>query len=196
MDKNKVKFGLKNVHYALINEEVDTSGNVKITFEKPKRIPYAVSLTSNPQGDKVLVHADDVTIYSEEINNGYEGTLVITTHHDNVAIDIFGNEKDEATGMLFESREDKTKAIALLYEFSGDANKIRYVDYNVMLGRPTHSSETNAEGKTFTNSEYPITASAAIDTGIVRGKAVEGDAAYETFFDEVPVKGTAPTPGA
>ena len=53
---NKVKFGLKNVHYAPITASVDGEP----TFGVPKRLPGAVSLTLDVQGEEVEFEADDV----------------------------------------------------------------------------------------------------------------------------------------
>ena len=58
---NKVKFGLKNVHYAPITE--DESG---VTFGTPKRLPGAVNLTLDVQGEEVEFEADDVIYYFNE----------------------------------------------------------------------------------------------------------------------------------
>ena len=42
---NKVKYGLKNVHYAVITEN-----NGETTYDTPKPIPGAVNLTLSPRG--------------------------------------------------------------------------------------------------------------------------------------------------
>ena len=46
-NSNKVKFGLKNCHYA--KATFDEDGNV--TYEKPIRMPGAVSLSMDPEGE-------------------------------------------------------------------------------------------------------------------------------------------------
>jgi phi13 family phage major tail protein len=68
---NKVKYGLKNVHYAVITE---SSGAV--SYGTPVHIPGAVNLTLSPVGEKVRFAADDREDYfAENINNGYDGNL-------------------------------------------------------------------------------------------------------------------------
>ena len=53
--KNKVKFGLRNCHYALAT--MDDSQNV--TFSTPVPIPGAVSLSLSAEGDNEPFYADD-----------------------------------------------------------------------------------------------------------------------------------------
>ena len=56
---NKVKFGLKNVHYAVVTETV-TDGVISISYGTPKRIPGAVNLTLDAAGEPVEFYADDI----------------------------------------------------------------------------------------------------------------------------------------
>ena len=67
---NKIKFGLKNVHYAVVTE----SGGV-VSYGTPKHIPGAVNLTLSAAGESVQFYADDIVYYEENTNNGYEGSL-------------------------------------------------------------------------------------------------------------------------
>jgi len=61
---NKVKFGLKNVHYSVVTE---TDGT--ITYDTPESIPGAVNLTLDAAGESVQFYADD-SVYFEENTNG------------------------------------------------------------------------------------------------------------------------------
>jgi len=55
---NKVKFGLKNAHYAVVS-----NNNGVITYGTPVRIPGAVNLVLNPKGDKTEFYADDMAYF-------------------------------------------------------------------------------------------------------------------------------------
>ena len=57
---NKIKFGLKNVHYAVVTE---TDG--EITYDTPKPIRGAVNLTLDAAGESVQFYADDSVYYEE-----------------------------------------------------------------------------------------------------------------------------------
>ena len=72
MASNKVKFGLKNVHYALL-----TDGDGTITYETPVPIPGAVSMSLAPQGETNTFYADNIAYYVSTANTGYQGDLEI-----------------------------------------------------------------------------------------------------------------------
>lgn len=67
--KNKVKFNICNVHYALIT--VDDDGEV--TFGTPVAMPGAVSLALEPNGEPSNFYADGYAYYTISNNMGYEG---------------------------------------------------------------------------------------------------------------------------
>jgi phi13 family phage major tail protein len=183
MAKNKVKFGLKNAHYAVITEV-----NGVVSFGTPVHIPGAVNLVQNPAGETVVFPADDNPEYfSEDTNNGYDGTLEMALIPDAFRVDVFGDEID-GNGALIENTNAKPKKIALMYEFDGDANKTRHVNYNVKVSRP------NIDGSTKTNTKEPKTDSMniavrpALDTGDIKAKLEQDKTGYDTFFSAVYLK--------
>lgn len=182
---NKIKYGLKNVHVSVVTE---TNGIA--SYATPKAVPGSVNLVQNAVGEPVEFYADDTAYYQEDTNNGYDGTVEMALIPDWFRVDVFGDEID-SNGVLIENANATTKKIALMYEFTGDINKIRHVNYNVKVSRP------NIEGSTKTNTKEPktetmnIAVRPAIDTGDVKGKVEQDKAAYDTFFTAVYLKNAA-----
>ena len=69
--KNKVKFNICNVHYALIT----VSEEGEVTFGTPVAMPGAVSLSLEPNGEPSNFYADGYAYYTISNNMGYEGDL-------------------------------------------------------------------------------------------------------------------------
>lgn len=176
---NKIKYGLKNVHYAVIAE---TDG--VITYGTPTPIRGAVNLVLSASGEKVVFYADDAAYFEEDTNNGYEGTLEVAVVTDEFRVDVFG-EKLDANGALIENANARPKKIALLYEFDGDKNKVRHVSYNVSVSRPNIESSTRTTTKEVKTETMNIAARPALDTGDVKAKLKQDQTGYDTFFDSV-----------
>ena len=72
--KNKVKFNICNVHYAIVRLNIDGTA----TFDKPVPMPGAVSLSLDPNGEPKNFFADGYAYYTISNNMGYEGDLGAT----------------------------------------------------------------------------------------------------------------------
>lgn len=144
---NKVKYGLKNVHYALLT--VDENGAA--TYAKPVRIPGAVNLTMDAQGEANTFYADDMAYFVTETNDGYSGTLEVALIPDSFRTDVLNEALDENDQVLTENVNAATVPFALLFEFNGDQRAIRHVLYNCTCGR------TSVSGATTTNTSEPTT---------------------------------------
>ena len=179
---NKVKFGLKNVHYAVVTE----TGGV-ITYDTPKPIRGAVNLTLDAAGEPVEFYADDGIYFEDKTNDGYTGSLEMALIPDEFRVDVLGDELD-ANGALIENKDAKAKHFALLFEFDGDAKKTRHVLYYVLASRPSISGSTKTNTKEPQTETMNITARPAPDTGDVKAKVPQGSDAYDTFFGEVYLK--------
>lgn len=177
---NKIKYGLKNVHYAVITEGEDGS----ITYGTPVKIPGAVSMSLSPRGDRTEFYADDQLYYTESTNDGYEGDLEFALIPDDFKKDVLGY-KEDANGVLFEDANATPKNFALLFEFSGDKNAVRHILYNVNTSRPNMESSTKTNTKEPATETISIVASPAPDTGMVKAKVESGSAQYETWYQQV-----------
>lgn len=178
MSKNKVKYGLKNAHYAVIT---NTEG--VITYSTPVPIAGAVNLSLSPKGDKTEFYADDVAYFVANSNQGYEGSLEVALVPDSFKKDVLGWEEDE-NGVLFENANKLPKDIALLFEFSGDVNSVRHALYNVSVARPNIESSTKGSSIDVKTESFDITASPNTD-GFVKSKAEPSNSCYDTWFATV-----------
>lgn len=163
--ENKVKYGLSNVHYALIKETSDGD----VSFEKPVRIPGAVSISMAAQGDQEEFYAENAAYYISYANGGYQGDLEIAVIPDQFRQDVLGEELDATDDVLVETAAAEGNAFALLYQFSGDAHNTLRVLYNCKAGRPEEASSTTGKTKTPKTEKLSITASPLPD-GSVKAK--------------------------
>lgn len=179
--KNKVKFGLKNAHYAVI-DVVDG----EIVYGEPVRIPGAVELSLEPRGDMIEFYADDLLYYKAENNQGYDGTLNIALVPEQFSIDCLGMVKD-ANGVLIERTTSRSKSFALMFEFDGDAHPIRHVLYNCTAMRPTMEGETKDDSPEPQTEELTFVASARESDYVVLGLASADTQPeiYKDFYKEV-----------
>lgn len=154
---NKVKYNIKNAHYAKQNEGEDGT----ITFETPVPVKGAVSVSFDANGDITPFYADGIQYFVSAANNGYEGDAEFALIPDQFREDVLKEQRDEK-GVLHEiSETGDTQKFAFLFEFDGDQKAIRRVLYNCTATRPSIESETKEENvepgtETITISNSPL----------------------------------------
>lgn len=171
----KVKYNLKNVHYAPITEEAVDGGFP--TYATPVKWPGAVELSMEQQGSISKFYADGITYWQSAKNNGYEGDLTMALILDSFRVDCLGEELHETDKVYLEKATAKSTPFALLFEFEGDTSGTMHVLYNCTATRP------NIEGKTTEEEVKPDTetltlSAAALANGYV--KARTGDETTES----------------
>ncbi len=180
--KNKVKYNLCNVHYAL--QKVDEESG-EITFEKPVHVPGAVSLSLEANGEVSVFYADGIAYYTINNNKGYEGDLEMALIPDSFRTDVLKETLDQ-NNVLVENANVETVSFALLFEFDGDANKIRHVLYNCAASRPSLESATTEEEIEVQTETLSITATPLAD-GTVKAKTGDSttDDVYTKWYESV-----------
>ena len=82
MAGSKVKFNIKNVHYAVLGDDGE--------YETPVAMPGAVSISLEQQGEITPFYADGIVYYRSASNGGYEGDLELAMVPDSFRTDVLG----------------------------------------------------------------------------------------------------------
>ena len=193
MAENKVRFGLKNVYYAVLTEGSSNS------WATPVAIPGAVSLVLDANVASEDFYADNVTYYRTYANNGYSGSLEVARFPDSMLTDVFGMTKDATSKVIYEKTGVKPKPFALLFQIDGDADDELNVLYRVLpAGKPTAGSSTTEATATPTTqtcdiSARPLVTGAATQLGLIKARTSDDTpAATKTgWFSSVNVPAAA-----
>ena len=183
-DTNKIKFGIKNVYYAVAT----IGANGSATYTTPVAMPGAVSLSLSPQGETSPFYADNIVYYTSVSNNGYEGDLELAKVPESFLKDVLGYTVG-GNGLIYENAGAPVVHFALLFQFEGDAKAKRHVMYNCVAARPEVSGSTKEENIDPQTETISITATtiyvSALDKDVVKAYLNEGDAGYTTFLSSV-----------
>ena len=110
LQKNKVKFGLNKVHWAKITAWSDDGVP---TFATPVRLPGAVSLSIDANGENENFYADNSVYYVINNNAGYDGDLEVALITTDFATAILGEQLD-AKGVLVERNDAESRVEEVL----------------------------------------------------------------------------------
>ena len=188
MGQNKVKFGLKNVHYASVSE-VTSLGVTTTTYGTPKAWTGAVNMEVTPTStDPSVFRADDSDYYIVSgSSQGFDGTYECAYIPEDVETDVMGAVKDN-NGVICEYANDEVKYIALMFEIDGDNSGRRYLVPKVKFNKPSISAETTGtDGNTPKTSSLTFKAAPRPDDGLARLHTGDTtpDATYNNWFNTV-----------
>ena len=134
---NKIKYGVKNVHYAVATIDENNAA----TFGTPVALPGAVSLTLDQEGESNNFYADNRVYFTAFGNDGYTGSLELALIPDSFRTDVLGEVLDNK-GVLIENQNAQTIHFALMFQFEGDEKATRHVMYNCVASRPSTNGNT------------------------------------------------------
>lgn len=164
---DKIKYGIKNVHYAVAT----IASNGSATYGTVKPLAGAVSISLDAQGETNKFFADNVVYYTSVANNGYEGDLELALVPDDFKKDVLGYGTD-TNGVLYEDANAPVVHFALTFQFETDVSARRHVMYNCTATRPGVSGSTKEESIEPQTETITITATtiynAAYDKDIVK----------------------------
>ena len=87
------------------------------------RLPGAVSLSIDANGENENFYADNCVYYVINNNAGYDGDLEVALITTDFATAILGEQLD-SKGVLVERNDAESAQFALMFEFDGDKNHI------------------------------------------------------------------------
>lgn len=173
---NKVHFGLKNVHYAVITY---TSGVPSWGTVKP--VPGAVSVSLSKEEGTVDFFADDVKYYHLAANNGYSGTLEMADFPASMRKDLWNQDITTTGKLLVEDVNAQPAEFALLFEIDGDQDPDRYCFYRCVASRPDVAGSTKTDSPEVNTQSCDLTVMAVIDP--TSASAIDGKVYYRTTAD-------------
>lgn len=164
MANNKVKYNLKNAHYAMLTVDEDGAA----AYGTPVALPGAVSISLDANGEPENFYADGVVYYVINNNMGYDGELELAMIPESFRIAVLNETLDDKK-VLIENANTELNPFALLFEFDGDVKHIRHVLYNCSASRPGIEGKTNEESREVQTETLTIKAT-PLGSGVVKAK--------------------------
>ena len=179
---NKVKYGLKNVHYAAVTFASDGTP----TFGSVVAIPGAVDMSLSKNGDTYEFYADDGVYFEIADNVYYEGDLELALIPDGFRTAVL-NESLDSKNVMFEGANQQSGHFALLFEFTGDVNAIRHVLYNCTAQESEVSGTTKGENVEVKTEKLHIVAKPLPGGGNIKAKtgATTDSTTYDGWYTNV-----------
>ena len=188
-NRNKVRFGLKNVYVA--PQSVSDEG--VYSYGTPVAVPGAVNMNLSVEGDNSPFYADNIVYFRSLTNNGYSGDLEFALIPDWFKEQYLREIKDGNGVQVESSLITEFPAFALLFQFEGDKKAVRHVMYNCTASRPSVEGETKQGNTTPKTETVNITVDPRAD-GLVKARSTEDTttAIYTNWFNEVYVPELTP----
>lgn len=177
---NKVKYGLKNVYYAIATDD----GTGTLTYATPVAWKGAVNLNLDAQGDANNFYADNIVYFTSNANSGYEGDFESALIPDSFRVDVLGETLD-AKGFYVEKTGNPTVEFALLFQFEGDESATRHCLYRCTASRPSVEGGTTEDSIEPQTETISLTVMPRINDEVIKSRCPQSAEAYATWFGAV-----------
>ena len=192
---NKYRYDVKNCYYCPGKRNADGS----ITFDETRirQEPGLQSMDMQAEGDISKIRADGIDYIIIASNNGYTGTLNFVKISDQFRQDCLAETVDITTGIQYEDADATPDPFALMGEFKGDTEGIRFIYYNCTASRPNQTGENkdnmrepDTESLSLQASPLPCVIDGT-EKNIVRGGVTKSAnaATYNQWFSKVCLPG-------
>ena len=193
--KNMYHYDVKNCQYCPGRRNEDGS----VTFgTEVKRESGLMSMDMSAEGEVSKTRADGIDYLVFTSNNGYSGSLNFVKVSDQFRKDCLSEVVDEVTGIQYEDADANPAPFALMGEFSGDKEGIRWIFYNCTASRPSQAGDNKDNQKEPDTEELSVTASplpvviGGEAKNIVRGGITRSmnEKTFNEWFKQVIIPGT------
>lgn len=173
---NKVHFGLKNVHYAVITYTAGVP-----SWGTPVAVPGAVNLTLSKESGTTDFYADDIKYFHLGSNNGYTGTLEMADFPVQMREDLWNQTVTSTGKMLVEDVDAQPAEFALMFEIDGDQSPERFCFFRCVADRPDVTGATKADSVEVQTQSCDLTVMPVIDP--TASSPINGKVYYKTTED-------------
>lgn len=194
---NKYRYDVKNCYYCPGKRNAD--GTITFDASRIRQEKGLRSIDMQAQGDIFKIRADGIDYIIIASNNGYNGTLNFVKLSDQFRQDCLAESVDITTGIQYEDADATPDPFALMGEFKGDAEGIRFIYYNVTATRPNQAGENkdnmrepDTESISVQASPLPVVIDGK-ECNIVRGGVTKSAnaATYNQWFTKVCLPGVS-----
>lgn len=194
---NIYHYDVKNCYYipGVRNED----GTVTFDASRVRQEKGLMSMEMQANGETSTIRADGIDYIVFSSNNGYTGTLNFVQISDQFRQDNLAEKVDISTGIQYEDADSTPTPFALMGEFKGDAEGVRWIYYNCTASRPNangdnkdNQKEPDTESLSVTVSPLPVTIDGK-EVNIVKGGITKSANAetYNKWFTKVTIPGVA-----
>lgn len=181
-EKNKVMFGVSNLHVGLYNVADDGT----VTLGAPIHVPGTVNISLDAESEENTFYADNVKYWTGYSDNGYTGEIENALFDDTFKI-TFMNYIALDDGGIAQIKGQQNKAVYFMFQAEGDKSARRAIFYNVSLGQLSREYATTEDSVEPQTATLPFTVNGDNGTGITRVAYPADAEAYETLFENPPV---------
>ena len=178
MAKNKVEFGISNLH---VFEYIDDGETV--TLGEPYHQYGAVGFAPEQDSENNVFYADNISYWSEYNEGPFEGDITVARFDDDFKKRFLGYVELSNGGLAQVKGAVKPK-VCIAFEIEGDAEKRRACFYNCALGVIGREYNTIEDSKEPATETLGITCTGDRPTGATRVTFTPDDAEYEVLFSD------------
>lgn len=177
MAKNKVEFGISNLHVGTYTVADDGT----VTMGTPYHQKGAVSFSPEQDSDNNVAYADNIAYWSEYTEGPFEGDLEVMIYDDEFKTQFLGYVTTNKGG-LGQVKNPTKPSVYVAFEVEGDAEKRRCIFYNCSLGAITREYNTIEDSKEPATETLGVTCTGDNTSGLTKETLKPGDTGYASLF--------------